>query len=108
MAGTRWPPDPGDQVGLDRANATLRDCDVSISRVGDSVVRAISRRYPGITVHRKRVNPARLANERRDDVRRGVVVEVLDFMDTNGNVRVIGISLGWDGRLHVPRPLPWE
>ena len=108
MAGTRWPPEPGETVGIERANAALRDFDSQIARVGDSVIRTISRRYPGMKVHRKRVKPAWLAAEVRDDVRRGVVVEVIDFMDTNGNVRVIGISLGWDSRLHVPRPLPWE
>ena len=108
MIGTDWPPDPGETVGLERANAALRDFDSQIGRVGDTVIRTISRRYPGITVRRKRVKPAWLANEQRDDVRRGVVVEVLDFMDTNGNIRVVGISLGWDSRLHVPRPLPRE
>jgi hypothetical protein len=108
MAGTRWPPEPGETVGIARSARALLDFDARITRVGDSVIRTISRRYPGMKVNRKRVKPAWLAAEVRDDVRGGVVVEVIDYTDSNGNIRVIGVSLGWDSRLHVPRPLPWE
>ena len=62
MIGTAWPPDPGETVGPELAARTLLDFDAQISRVGDTVIRTISRRYPGMKVNRKRVKPARLAS----------------------------------------------
>ena len=44
MTATSWPPDPGETVGIARANAVLKDLNAEITRVGNTVIRVISRR----------------------------------------------------------------
>lgn len=108
MTDPTWPPAIGEQVRLERATATLEGCRETIERVSDLVIREIGKHQPGATIRSIPVAPERLAREVRDERRRGVVVEVVSYVDSNGTVRVIGVSLAWDGKVYVPRPLPWE
>jgi hypothetical protein len=65
-----------------------------IERVGGHLVREIERRESGVTANCRLVRRDWLAREARDERRRGGVVAIVDDIDHNGNVRVVGLSLG--------------